>query len=129
MRQEIREIRHKSKTREPKHLGLRQRGAAYRKGGFKSMAALLSHSKGGAAGQTSQFTPHALPFQSVIRHPQRELHDTYCIISLIIEETVHPKMKISSKCTYPQAIQDLDTFSITSIAHQWILCSEWLPSE
>ncbi len=24
---------------------------------------------------------------------------------------------------------DLDKFSITSLAHQWILCSEWVPSE
>ncbi len=24
---------------------------------------------------------------------------------------------------------DLDTFCITSLAHQWILCSEWVPSE
>ncbi len=39
----------------------------------------------------------------------------------------------------PQAIQDVDEFvsssdseckfSITSLAHQWILCSEWVPSE
>ncbi len=42
------------------------------------------------------------------------------------------------KCTHPQAIQDVDEFfigtdleefSITSLAHQWILCSEWVPSE
>lgn len=49
------------------------------------MAALLSHSEGGAAGQTSQLTPHALPLQSVICHPQRELQDTYRIISFIIK--------------------------------------------
>ncbi len=24
---------------------------------------------------------------------------------------------------------DLEKFSITSLAHQWILCSEWVPSE
>ncbi len=49
-------------------------------------------------------------------------------------------MKIFWKCTHPQAIQDrdefvsssetdLEKFSITSLAHQWILCSEWVPSE
>jgi len=42
--------------------------------------------------------------------------------------------------TRPQAIQDEDGFvyswehiwriySITSLAHQWTLCSEWVPSE
>ncbi len=41
---------------------------------------------------------------------------------------------------YPQAIQDVDEFDsssepdlekrcIISLAHQWILCSEWVPSE
>ncbi len=39
---------------------------------------------------------------------------------------------------HPQAIQDIDEFvsssdlekcSITSLAHQWMLCSEWVPSE
>lgn len=60
-----------------------QPSAAYRKGGFKSVAALLSHSEGGAAGQTSQLTPHALPLQGVIRHPQRELQDAFHIISFI----------------------------------------------
>ncbi len=24
---------------------------------------------------------------------------------------------------------DLDKYSITSLAHQWMLCSEWVPSE
>ncbi len=24
---------------------------------------------------------------------------------------------------------DLEKFSMTSLAHQWILCSEWVPSE
>uniref|UniRef100_A0A8C2B9R3 Syntaxin-binding protein 1 n=1 Tax=Cyprinus carpio TaxID=7962 RepID=A0A8C2B9R3_CYPCA len=46
---------------------------------------------------------------------------------------VHPKNFICLKCTYPQAIQDVDefvsSFGITSLAHQWILCSEWVPSE
>ncbi len=40
--------------------------------------------------------------------------------------------------THPQAIQDVDEFvsssglekcSITSLVQQWILCSEWVPSE
>ncbi len=53
--------------------------------------------------------------------------------------TVHPKMKICWRFTHPQAIKDVDSFfsirtdlekfSITSLAHQWILCSEWVPSE
>ncbi len=49
---------------------------------------------------------------------------------------VHPK--ICSKYTRPQAIQhvdmfvsssDTEKFSITSLTHQWILYSEWVPSE
>ncbi len=53
---------------------------------------------------------------------------------------VHPKWKFAEKVTYSQAMQDVDAFfplietdlekfSITSLAHQWILCSEWVPSE
>ncbi len=49
---------------------------------------------------------------------------------------LHPKIII----THLQAIQDVDEFlffirtdlekfRITSLAHQWILCSEWVPSE
>ncbi len=50
-------------------------------------------------------------------------------------------MKICWKFTHPQAIQDLvfevcffictdlEKFSISSLDHQWILCSEWVPSE
>ncbi len=47
-------------------------------------------------------------------------------------------MKICRKYTHPQAIQDVDEFvslanlekcSIPSVAQQWILCSEWVPSE
>ncbi len=43
-------------------------------------------------------------------------------------------MKIRLKFTHLQAIQYIkikisDKFSITSLAHQWILCSEWVPSE
>ncbi len=48
--------------------------------------------------------------------------------------------KIHLNCIYPQAIQDVDEFvsssqqiwekfSITSLALQWMLCSEWVPSE
>ncbi len=45
------------------------------------------------------------------------------------------------KCTHPQTIEvrcrwvcflirtDLEKFSITSLDHRWILCSEWVPSE
>ncbi len=45
-----------------------------------------------------------------------------------------PKMEF----THPQAIQDVDEFvsssdleklHITSLAHKWIICSEWVPSE
>ncbi len=47
---------------------------------------------------------------------------------------------IKKENTRPQAIQDEDGFvdswehiwricSITSLAHQWTLCSEWVPSE
>ncbi len=42
------------------------------------------------------------------------------------------------KCLHPQAIQDvsrfvflleqMEKFSITSLAQQWMLCSEWVPS-
>ncbi len=49
------------------------------------------------------------------------------------------EIKIFWKRTHLQAIQDVDEFfftwtdlekfSITSLAHQWILCSEWVPSE
>ncbi len=58
---------------------------------------------------------------------------------------VHSEMKICWKFTHSQAIQDVDylllcrwcffirtdleKFSIASLAHQWILCSEWVPSE
>ncbi len=46
-------------------------------------------------------------------------------------------MKISWKCTVFQAIQiEESVFSpeqiwrnLASLAHQWILCSEWVPSE
>ncbi len=55
-----------------------------------------------------------------------------------IKGIVHPKIKNCWKYTPLQVIQDVDEFvsssdlekcSITSLAHQWILCSEWVPSE
>ncbi len=50
---------------------------------------------------------------------------------------VHPKILIFWKCTSPQVSQDVDfsigtdleKFCITTLAHEWILCSEWVPSE
>ncbi len=54
---------------------------------------------------------------------------------------VHLKMEICWKCAHPQAIQDVDEFwvfsigtdlkkcRVTSLAQQWMLCSEWVPSE
>ncbi len=54
-----------------------------------------------------------------------------------IKGIVHPKMKIGLKYPHPQ-VQEIDEFvsssdlekcSIPSLAHQWILCSEWVPSE
>ncbi len=50
---------------------------------------------------------------------------------LINNGTVHP---IYSPSGYPRWIcffigTDLEKFSITSLAHQWIPCSEWVPSE
>ncbi len=47
-------------------------------------------------------------------------------------------MTICWKCAHPHAIQDVYEFvsssdlekcSIASLAHQWMLCSEWVPSE
>ncbi len=56
-----------------------------------------------------------------------------------VKGIVHPWMKIRIlKFTHPLAIQDVDEFvsstdlekfSIPSLAQQWILCSEWVPSE
>ncbi len=49
---------------------------------------------------------------------------------------VHQKMKMYSPSGYPRCRwdcffirTDLETFSITSLAQQWMLCSEWVPSE
>ncbi len=56
----------------------------------------------------------------------------------VVQKTVHPKMKISCKCSPSEAIQDVDEFvsssdlekcSIASLSQQWMLCSEWVPSE
>ncbi len=56
-----------------------------------------------------------------------------------VKGIAHPEMKICWKCTHPQDIvrvrvsffteTDLEKCSIPSLAHQWILCSEWVPSE
>ncbi len=57
---------------------------------------------------------------------------------LQLKEMVHPKMKLFWKCAHSQAFKnavcffirtDLEKFSITWHARQWILCSEWVPSE
>ncbi len=65
------------------------------------------------------------------------LHNT--LHTRIIIGIVHPQITFCWKCSHPQTIQDVDEFvfirtnleklSITSLAHQWILCSEWVPSE
>ncbi len=56
----------------------------------------------------------------------------------LVKGIVHPIMKVCWKCIHTQAIQDVDGFvsssdlekcSIPSLAHQWMLCSEWVPSE
>ncbi len=53
-----------------------------------------------------------------------------------IDGIVHPKMKLHSTsghqrfrwvCFFMRT--DLEKYSITSLAHQWMLCSEWVPSE
>ncbi len=66
------------------------------------------------------------------------LNRVYCIIyTTQIKGTVHPKMKLFWKCTHPLGHPkrkwvcffigtDLEKFSITSLAQQWILCSEWV---
>ncbi len=77
-----------------------------------------------------------------VKLPAELLTYKHGIISTVIvfaEGIVHPKMKICCKCIHTQAIQDVDEFdfirtdlekfNITSLAHQWILCSEWVPSE
>ncbi len=60
------------------------------------------------------------------------------ILFLCHKGTVHSKLKTCWKCAHSQVIQDVDEFvsssdlekcSITSVSQQWILCSEWVPSE
>ncbi len=58
--------------------------------------------------------------------------------TLNLKGTVHPKLKIDWNCMHSRVIQDVDNFvsssdlekcSISSLAQQRILCSEWVPSE
>ncbi len=66
-------------------------------------------------------------------------HGNRSTVIVFAEGIVHPKLKICCKCIHNQAIQDVDAFDfirtdlekcyITSLAHQWMLCSEWVPSE
>ncbi len=53
-------------------------------------------------------------------------------------DMVHSKMTITWKYPHPQIIQDVDEFVSSSdlekcvsasVSHQWMLCSEWVPSE
>ncbi len=66
----------------------------------------------------------------------------YCFVVLnkLTIYIVIPKMKICLNCTHPQAHprhrwvclrirRPLEKCSISSLAHQWIPCSEWVPSE
>ncbi len=57
---------------------------------------------------------------------------------MLLKGIIHPRMKTLLKCAHPQAIKGVDEFlhknrfggiSVTSLSHQWILCSEWVPSE
>ncbi len=56
--------------------------------------------------------------------------------ALHVKGIVHPKKKMYLSSDNPGCRwvcsfvgTDLEKFSITSLAHQWILCSEWVPSE
>ncbi len=51
---------------------------------------------------------------------------------------IQQKIQMCWKCVHPQVIQDVDEFvsssglekcSIASVSQQWMLCSEWVPSE
>ncbi len=63
----------------------------------------------------------------------------YLLSSMFLfKGTVHPKTKFFWKCPHSYAIQDVDEIvsssdlekcSIASLATQWMLCSEWVPSE
>ncbi len=58
---------------------------------------------------------------------------------VVFKGIVHPKIQILWKYSHPLAIQDMDVYcchradleicTITWLSHQWILCSEWVPSE
>ncbi len=57
---------------------------------------------------------------------------------ILFQRNIKPKNNIFWKSTHPQVMNkmslffmgtDLETFSITLLAHQWILCSEWVPSD
>ncbi len=37
--------------------------------------------------------------------------------------------KVQQSTQYQSNISDLEYFSVTLLAHQWIICSEWVPSE
>ncbi len=60
---------------------------------------------------------------------------TLLLYSTSLKEIVHPKKMYSSSehpgckqaCLFIGSV--LEKFSVTSLAHQWILCSEWVPSE
>ncbi len=67
---------------------------------------------------------------------------SYYSIAIVIygyESNSSPqKIKMCLKCTHSQVIQDVDEFvsssdlekcSVASVSQQWMLCSEWVPSE
>ncbi len=63
---------------------------------------------------------------------------SYRAVVAIFKAIVHLKMNSFWKCAHPRAIQyidefvsssDLEKFCISSFDHQWMLCSEWVPSE
>ncbi len=67
---------------------------------------------------------------------------SYYSIAIVIygyESNSSPqKILICLKCTHSQVIQDVDEFvsssdlekcSVASVSQQWMLCSEWVPSE
>ncbi len=63
---------------------------------------------------------------------------TYSIDINIFKGMDYPKTNICWKCVHPQAIpevgefvpsSDLEKCRIASLTHQWMLCSEWVPSE
>ncbi len=72
--------------------------------------------------------------------PKRKWPYTHCEVLGVFKGIVHSKMKIfwkvcslsgHSRCRWVCYFigRDLDKFRITSLAHQWIICSEWVPSE